>query len=392
MQEKSFPIRVNHPRHVPAWQIPAERTPIVGPDDSPWGCGKPSLALLPHGELVMVAFRMKGTQGEDDFHEVSTLWRSQDGGRTWSAWRDLDDVIGREQFLTCSADGILLMTSHILPDDNASDGHPGSVHSYVHRSGDGGRTWSRTRVLIEGERRQGVPFEGHATHVMRNIVELPDGTLLLGVAISGRPPSMTSSVNAWLWRSRDGGRSWQEGDAVRVNGYYDGLCGLFSEGCLYRNESGKLLLFLRLHCRGTAMYKIPDDRVQPDPQWDHVDRLIWFESIDGGLAWNGRGDVGDYGQMYPRLLRLRDGRLLMTYTQRDLLYPLGLRGRLSCDDGETWELHYDQIVIEGFTPWGGQGSGFGNTIQLNDGTLVSCYSYVGLDERNHIEAVRWRLP
>ena len=392
MEERSFPIRVNHPRQLPSWQIPAERVSLVGPDDSRWGPGKPSLALLPTGELVLVAFRMKGTQGEADFHEVSTLWRSGDGGQTWSDWTDLEDVIGREQFLTCTSDGTLFMTCHIQSEDNAFDGHPESCHSYVHRSADGGRTWERMRVLIEGERRHGSPHKGHGTVVMRNLLELPDGTLLLGVSIYGRPPGRTSSVNAYLWASRDGGLSWDENRPVKVAGYYDGLCGFFSEGCLYRNDSGKLFLWLRLHCSGTAMYKIADERVAPEPTWDHVDRLICFESVDEGLTWKSRGDLGDYGQMYPRVLKLRDGRLLMTYTQRDLLYPLGLRARLSHDDGETWQLQYDQIIIEGLTAWGVPDSAFGNTVQLGDGTLVSCYSYFGSDERNHIEAVRWKLP
>ncbi len=53
----------------------------------------------------------------------------------------------------------------------------------------------------------------------------------------------------------------------------------------------------------------------------------------------------------------------------------------------------DQVVIEGFTPWGAcSAGGFGNTLQLADGTLVSCYSYHGDDDYPHIEVVRWRLP
>ena len=44
------------------------------------------------------------------------------------------------------------------------------------------------------------------------------------------------------------------------------------------------------------------------------------------------------------------------------------------------------------TEVGPSGGGFGNTIQLDDGTLVSCYSYRGKDGATHVEAVRWRLP
>jgi len=117
------------------------------------------------------------------------------------------------------------------------------------------------------------------------------------------------------------------------------------------------------------------------------------ESIDGGITWSPARDFGDYGQMYCRVLRLRDGRRLLTYTQRGVTWPLGLRAMLSYDDGETWDFENDQIILEGFTPWGApSGGAFGNTLELDDGTLVSCYSYMGSDSRVRIEVVRWKIP
>ncbi len=38
------------------------------------------------------------------------------------------------------------------------------------------------------------------------------------------------------------------------------------------------------------------------------------------------------------------------------------------------------------------GGGFGNTVQLADGTFVTAYSYRGSDTHTHTEIVRWRLP
>ena len=97
--------------------------------------------------------------------------------------------------------------------------------------------------------------------------------------------------------------------------------------------------------------------------------------------------------MYCRVLRLRDGRRLLTYTQRAVSWPIGLRAMLSYDDGETWDFENDQIILEGFTPWGAESGGaFGNTLELADGTLVSCYSYRASDSRTYIEVVRWRIP
>ena len=41
---------------------------------------------------------------------------------------------------------------------------------------------------------------------------------------------------------------------------------------------------------------------------------------------------------------------------------------------------------------GASGGGFGNTVQLEDGALVSVYSYRGTDNHTHLETVPWRVP
>ena len=126
-------------------------------------------------------------------------------------------------------------------------------------------------------------------------------------------------------------------------------------------------------------------------------------SRDGGTTWSDLADWGDYGQMYPRVLRLHDGRYLATFTQRAIFYPLGLRAALSDDaEGLDWGFDYDRIIIEGQTPWGSiSAGGYGNTVELSDGTLVSCYStrresatsYSDPHQQESIysEVVRWRL-
>lgn len=136
MEISSTPIRVNHPTVIPAWELSAQRVPVGSPGDY-----KPSLALLPTGELIMVAFHRSMPSGEDRWHEISTLWRSPNGGRTWSEGKVLDGVSEREQFLTCTSDGTLFMTSSIAPMDVAYQGPPESGYSLVHRSTVGGRTW-----------------------------------------------------------------------------------------------------------------------------------------------------------------------------------------------------------------------------------------------------------
>lgn len=373
----SVPIRVNNPRRLPAWQIGAERIPIGRAGDY-----KPSLVLLPDGGLLMVTFHQTGTQGADDFHEVTTFWRSSDGGATWSDRDDRSDIIGREQFLSSTSDGTLFMSAHILAADSAYDGPKGSYHSYLHRSTTGGETWQRTRVRLEGEERRGVP-ETNGTTTDRNVVELSDGSLLFGVALD-------NSNVAYMWRSTDNAESWDRDRPCHILGYYDNADGFFSNSFTYVNDAGILLHFPRVG-HPSPMTPMNDGRAVALGD-DHCDRMMWTESDDDGLTWSPVVDFADYGQMYPRVLKLHDGRLLMTFTQRGMTYPLGLRASLSYDDGETWDFDYDQIVIEGFTPWGSpSGGGFGNTVQLHDGALVSCYTYLGADNTTHVEGVRWSL-
>ena len=389
-QAVSSPVRVQHPRKLPVWEFPGQRIPVGAPGEY-----KPNLALLPNGEMVLVAFHRVPVSGVKTFHEVTSLWWSNDDGESWSERRILEDVLGREAFLSSTSEGTLFLTTHIYPSDSVYAGHPDSAHAFLHRSTDGGRTWERTLVLLEGEFRNGLPHEGHATATARNVVELPDGKLHLGVSINnmGRKLSSAPAFNAFIWSSNDDGTTWNQNQRVEIeSSEFDDIAGFFDEGFIYRNQSGKLF-YWRGCTRGQRSYVLPDTRVAPTTETDQVRRMIWWESDNDGLKWTCRGNFGDYGQMYPRVTALRDGRTLMTFTQRDILFPFSLRARLGSRDSEEWEFEYDQIIIEGLTPWGfASGGGFGNTVQLEDGLLVSTYSYIGTDAKTHVEIVRWKLP
>lgn len=95
------------------------------------------------------------------------------------------------------------------------------------------------------------------------------------------------------------------------------------------------------------------------------------------------------------LLRLRDQRLLLTFTVRDLHPPLGVRALLGTetDDGFEFDFAHDRLMLDTRTLIGKyQGGGFGPTVQLDDGTLVTSYSYRGDDDKTHLEVIRWKAP
>ena len=137
----------------------------------------------------------------------------------------------------------------------------------------------------------------------------------------------------------------------------------------------------------------------PDTESDQYERMVVGRSRDGGRFWTIEEWGSYYGEMYPAMIRLADGRLLLTFTVRAAVparpQPLGIQAVLGEEkpDGFVFDFENDRFVLDEKTPaeqW--SGGGFGPTVQLEDGTLVSSYSYRTADGKTHLEVVRWRLP
>lgn len=359
-------IPVLRPKELGVDKLPAQRIPVGQPDDY-----KPCAGLLPGGELLLVAFRSRSLH--DGVHENIVLFRSNDDGLTWSAPQPLD-LPGREPYLTVLRDGTVFATVHLLAQDVRN--RDGYLHSYLHRSTDGGRTWATLRI---GPR--GFPRKAH-TMTSRNVLELPDGTLLLGVDSSGG--------RAFLWRSKDGGETWDPSQPCDTGGFTNTFS-YFGEAVLWLTRAGKIFAVVRTN---STMHPIAG-RPVPGGQGDHRDRMMLYASPDDGRSMRKVMDLGDYGEMYPSVLRLKDGRLLLTFTVRGLKLPLGVQAAfgVGTDDGVTFDFERDRLVLDSKTPRDKvSGGGFGPTVQLADGTLVTAYSYRGADDKTHIEVARWRLP
>jgi len=368
-------IAVKNPVRLPP-RLAAERIPLGLPGDY-----KPSIALLKSGEVLVVAHELV----QEPFRERLITFRSPDGGRTWSPREVHSEVFGREFFLTVLSDGTLLMTNHILPQDANNEelnaAQKGYWYSHIRRSTDEGHTWQTHRIGKE----DGFPPNGKGTATDRRAVELPDGTALLGVSTG-----MDDGMKTYMWRSQDHGRTWDKSTECDIMGWRD-VDGFFSNSETFRLPSGKLL-----HINRVESHRHPIEAQagsKPAPGWDQTDRSILWESTDNGATWRKVQDMGDYGEMYPQLLRLADGRILYNFTVRALKYPLGIQAIINYDEGQTWDFEHDRIIVESRTPEGkASGGGYGNTIQLADGMLLTAYSYRGEDNATHLEVVRWQLP
>jgi len=371
-------IEIENPELLAGEEIIGERIGVGRPGDY-----KPCVAKLPDGELVLVAF-FPGRPEAGKIREEILLYRSQDGGGTWSGPDNLTirtGLLGREPYLTILADGTMLMTVHFLIQDVRNPS--GYVRSFIHCSDDRGRTWT----TVTAEPPDMTP--GDVCCTTRNVLELPDGSLLMGLSARGHGRS-------FVWRSQDGGSTWPEKYPSEIEGLDESYPhAFFGEGHWWRARSGKTLLVQRLDGR----YCVENFGDAPSlievANNDQYDRLVVYETTDEGHTLRPVRRLGDIGEMFPSILRLAAGRLLFTFTVRTRKEPLGVRvvpGE-ELADGFRFDCEHDRIMLDTKTPAGMvSGGGFGCTVQNDDGSLVTSYSYRAADDVTHMEVVRWRLP
>jgi hypothetical protein len=108
------------------------------------------------------------------------------------------------------------------------------------------------------------------------------------------------------------------------------------------------------------------------------------ESTDGGRTWTQPHTIGVWG-LPSHLLRLRDGRLLMTYGHRRA--PFGNLARVSDDKGQSWS---EPLVISD------DGTsidlGYPSTVELSDSSLLTVwYELLEGSEFAQLRRARWEL-
>ncbi len=115
-----------------------------------------------------------------------------------------------------------------------------------------------------------------------------------------------------------------------------------------------------------------------------------FGSQDGGLSWkwlaNPVKENGEHSGNPPSMVRLADGRLCITYANRD--EPHTIRAVFGGDNGTTWGRQY--VLRSGA---GEPDIGYTRTVQRPDGKLVTIYYW--LDEprtERYIAATIWSAP
>ena len=336
-------------------------------------CGWPTVALRRNGEL-WVTWSGGREAHVCPFGQVHAM-TSRDQGETWTWPRVLHDsaIDDRDSGCVETAKGTLLVTTFsslayedILEkagkdgkwdkeklarwngarDRLNADERKAELGEWLLRSTDGGLSWStRIKTIVNSP---------------HGPIQLRDGRLLYA---GKRLWEKIKGIG--VCESKDDGQTWQwladiptrTGDLAQ-HGYH--------ELHAVEAQDGTLIAHIRNHNSANA------------------GETLQSESHDGGKTWSEPHSIGVWG-MPSHLLRLRDGRLLMTYGHRRA--PFGNQARISADNGKSWG---EAMILSG--DGAGGDLGYPSTVELADGTLVSVW-YESLKGNSHavLRQARWKI-
>ena len=197
----------------------------------------------------------------------------------------------------------------------------------VHTSADQGLSFGNT-VTVDT-----TPFSGG--YGMRGAVETADGRILL--PLSDVPHYRT----VFIVESADGGQNWSSPHPVASGAGHE-----FEEPAILRGQGDRLILVMR------------------DNITRHLHQCL---SPDNGRTWSTPEALAVSGYP-PHLLRLSDGRILLTYGWRQPYY--GIRAVLSEDDGATWQTEHTIVIRDGMR---NGNLGYPVTLERTDGSLLTLY-------------------
>jgi hypothetical protein len=341
--------------------------------DSSYYHGWPTLTRRENGELWVVY--SGGRAGHIcPFGQVAAM-TSRDNGKSWSRSRVLHDspMDDRDAGILETTKGTLIVTTFTslayepllekaereqswtpeklalwkaTRDQLSPEVRRAQLGEWVLRSVNGGISWSNP---------------------IRSLVNSPHGPIQLkdGRLLYAGKKLWTPENEIGVCESQDDGQTWQWLSTIPTR-EGDGAARGYHELHVVEAADGTLLVHIRNHNANNAL------------------ETLQTESADGGKTWTEPHSIGVWG-MPSHLLRLRDGRLLMTYGHRRV--PFGNQARVSTDNGKTWG---EPIIIsnDGI----GGDLGYPSTAELADGTFLTVW-YEGMKDPKLavLRQARWKL-
>lgn len=322
----------------------------------------PNLTLLPGGGIVLAAFNQPEhgwVAGDVD------AWRSQDGGVTWQHASTIAKRQNDSSNRMNHAVGFLKKENRLVAvvsgyADNGSKKW-GFIRPLVTTSADNGTTWTELGEFDCGL----VPNELVVPY--GQMVEAHDGSLRFVVyAVPGEPNSPRQEKTAYMVKSADGGKTWSQ------------------VGCLGPDTSETAVIEVAPK-EWLAISRTKATSAGSEKKGMTMRQL---RSVDDGKTWADEGEITPDLNHPANLLRTQDGKLLLTYSDRQRNKILG---RLSEDNGKTWG---EPLVI--YASWVGDG-GYPSTVQLPNGEFVTAFyakrsPLLDINKvQYHTGLVRWSL-
>ncbi len=342
--------------------------------------GWPTVARRKNGELWLSW--SGGREGHVcPFGQVHAM-TSRDDGATWSWPRVLLDsaIDDRDSGVLETAKGSLIVTTFT---SLAYEEHLNKASTFAKHSEKGWESkgmppeqlarWTTANARLSKEERKAELGEwlirstdGGLTWSSRlpTIVNSPHGPIQLkdGRLLYAGKQLWTNEKKVGVCESKDDGLTWQWlAEIPKRKGDKDG----YHELHAVEAADGTLIAHIRNHN-------------EANKGW-----TLQTESADGGKTWSEPHPIC-YG-LPSHLLRLRDGRLVMTYGYRRA--PFGNRARISSDNGKNWS---GEIVLSG----DGKGGdlGYPSTVELADGTLLTVwYESMAEPKLAVLRQAKWRI-
>ena len=346
-------------------------------------CGWPTVSRRKNGELLLVY------SGGREWHICPfgrvEMMRSQDNGKTWTWPRVLMDgpIDDRDAGVLVTDKGSILVTSFTSSEweKYLRRGKTLKLSNFNSSPNQSPESWNIEKLKRWQAVADRISPEQRKKELGVWMVRSIDG----GVTFSARYDCLVNSPHGPIQLSD--GRLLYAGKQLWTDDEKNGVCESTDDGQTWRwlaeiptGKGDDPTKYHELHA-----VEATDGRIIVQMRNHNKDyRIRQTESTDGGKTWSIPHSTGVHG-LPPHLLRLKDGRLLMTYGYR--IPPEGNRVCISENNGRNWskpfDLHHDTTSRD---------QGYPSSAQLDDGSLITVwYETMKGSYRAVLRQARWSL-